>query len=252
MWRLLSRQGHAAPEVVAFLIPHAGAGPSSMYDLVRALPDRWICYGLLLPGRETRLMEQATWTFEDVAPEAANAAAAIAQDVRAGQDGPPVLVVGQCSGAWIAHAILAHPPLHRPNVGLVVISQSPWHIPRNLPDVAQMTSDELWVSLVANGDVPDVVAESRDMRRALEPALRADVLAVSVLPSTGPTIPVPILAIGGERDPLASDLQLSGWRRYTSQHFTEEWVNSGHLPARDNPGAVALLLAAAVAVPPGM
>jgi surfactin synthase thioesterase subunit len=234
------RPGVERPSRTAFLIGHAGAGTGNMRPFAHLLPQDWSVWTLALPGRDRLMDEPAGWQPAEVSRQAAAAATGVvarAPDV-------PLVVIGQCLGGWLGYSVLADGGalLQARCDELVIVSQSPWHMPRQ--DAALPSdSDAMWAGLAAAGDVPAEIAEDEEFRELLEPAVRADYAALADMPRDARPISCPILAVGGLRDPARDLLGLAEWKRYTpSAEVT--WLDAGHLPLQDDPGSLAALLAA--------
>jgi len=232
-WQLL--RPAADPRRLLFIAPHVGGGAAVGRDLARGLPDGWAVYGLVLPGRERRIMEPETWAFD---PTVAAAAAAL-EELADQSPAAAVVGLGQCSGAWLMYAILAHaePRLGpRPEL-MVAVSQGAWHLPRHHPPLPE-SSDSLWAQLVASGQVQPAVAEDEDAREMLEPVIRADYAAVNDFPTTAEPLSIPLLAIVGSEDRDVDRSAAWSWARYSPGVDVDE-VPAGHFPLADNPAAVA-------------
>jgi surfactin synthase thioesterase subunit len=223
-----------------FLIGHAGAGTGNLRLFAGLLPQGWSVWALALPGRDLFLDEPAGWRPTEVSRRAAAAAAEVYAEDPEGR----IVVIGQCLGGWLGYSLLADggPQMQARCEELVIVSQSPWHVPR--PEAALPSdSDTLWTRLAATGDVPAEIAGDDEFRELLEPAVRADYAALAEMPRNAEPLSCPILAIGGTRDPARELLNLPEWERYTpSAEVT--WLDAGHLPLQDDPGSVATLLAA--------
>ena len=233
LWQPLNQPEH--PTRLLFAAPHVGGGAAVARTLARDLGPTWACFGLGLPGRERRSAEQPDWTFAALVEEAAAALVEVAARIPEAE----VVGVGQCSGAWLVHAVLAHAQ-HELGARLrlaVMVSQEAWHRPRQdapLPD----GSDELWERLVASGDTHPEVAQDEDARELLEPVLRADHEAVRGFPRTSKAVAAPLLVVLGTKDASMSVGGSDAWRAYGTS-LSVATVPAGHLALTDNPSAVA-------------
>jgi pyochelin biosynthesis protein PchC len=237
-WELL--RPATEPQRLLFIAPHVGGGTAVGSGVARNLPEGWAVYGLVLPGRDRRIAEPATWALDATVTAAAGAL----EEVAGQNPAAAVLGLGQCSGAWLIFAILAHaePRLGSRGQLMVAVSQGAWHVPRHHPELPE-SSDSLWAQLVASGDAQPAVAEDEDARELLEPAIRADYAAVSDFPTTAEPLSIPLLAIVGSRDPDVDRTVAQSWAKYGASLEVEE-VPAGHYPLRDNPAAVARVLVA--------
>jgi surfactin synthase thioesterase subunit len=238
LW-LNMRPGVREPSCLVVLVPHAGAGPTNLRPLEQLLPDDWGVFALALPGRELRLAEPPDWDLADVARQAAQAMSVLMEAV---PESVPLLVAGQCSGAWLAHAILARGGrrLQERCRALLVVAQSPWDAPRS-PNVLPEDSDALWAHLLASGNTPPDVAADEEIREMLEPAIRADYRAVARFPADAEPLGCPIVAIAGDRDPTLESMRLPGWARYT-RCLRTVGVPSGHLPMQQASEEIARIM----------
>jgi len=232
-WELL--RPAADPQRLMFIAPHVGGGAAVGRDLARSLPDDWAVYGLVLPGRERRIEEPVVWEFD---PTVAAAAAAL-EELAGRSPAAAVVGLGQCSGAWLMYAILAHAESRLgPRLRLMVaVSQGAWHLPRHHPPLPE-SSDSLWAQLVASGQARPAVAEDEDARELLEPMIRADYAAVNDFPTTAGRLSIPLLAIVGSEDHDVDRAAAQSWSRYGVGIEVDE-VSAGHFPLGENPTAVA-------------
>jgi medium-chain acyl-[acyl-carrier-protein] hydrolase len=240
-WELL--RPAADPQRLMFIAPHVGGGAAIGRDLARSLPDEWAVHGLVLPGRERRIVEPVTWEFD---PTVAAAAAALAE--LAGQHPAAAVVgLGQCSGAWLMYAILAQAQsrLGRRLRLMVAVSQGAWHLPRHHAPLPE-SSAALWAQLVASGQAQPAVAEDEDARELLEPVIRADYAAVNDFPTTAEPLDAPLLAIVGSQDHDVDRSAAQSWSRYSTGMAVDE-VSAGHFPLAENPTAVARAVLARLA-----
>jgi surfactin synthase thioesterase subunit len=242
LW-LNMRPGLQIPSCLLLLIPHAGAGPSSVRAIEKVLPSDWGVFALSLPGRELRITEPPQWDIGKVSQEAAQAAQMLLEAI---PQPLPLLVAGQCSGAWLAHAILDQGgrQLQEGCRALFVIAQTPWHLPRS-PDLLPEDSDAMWAQLLSTGDTPADVAADAEMREILEPVIRADHEAVARFPAHAGPVVCPIVAVAGKRDPFFGQLRSADWARYAPSLRTV-LIDSGHLPMQESPEEVARVVASAL------
>lgn len=239
IWQDMRPDLEGRPAVVLFALAHAGAGPSSLRALERLLPADWAVFALGLPGRERRMAEPPDWEFQGVAETAAEEARTLLATEP--YHDTPVLMVGQCSGAWLAYAVLARAPELQPRCrALFVVSQAPWHAPRRIEALPE-DSDAMWSRLSTSGDIPPDVAVDEEMREMLEPVFRADYRAVEGFPTLAEPLKCPIVAVGGSGDAESDDLCLAEWARYSSAHDVI-WLDCGHLPVQEMPDEIARLM----------
>lgn len=238
-WTPLGSANLAAAELV-FVVPHAGAGLISLRSFSRALPSSVQTFGLRLPGRDNSLGSDARWNF---ALTALLAAADAQRVLREYKEVTKVFFVGQCSGAWLAQAIVASwsPSLHAMTT-LVVISQTTRARAGTIELLSQLPSDALWQWLIASGNIPADIAMNQEMRLLLEPIFRSDFEAVERAPMTDDAVPVPLLAIRGIHDLLLSKDDMECWRDSSDTKSTSVAILAGHLPLQESPEEVARVI----------
>lgn len=234
LWQPLRAPEEPAARLL-FAAPHVGGGAAVARDLARALGPEWACFGLALPGRERRFAEDPQWTFEEVVTAAADALVDLAAETPDAQ----VVGIGQCSGAWLIHAILALAAGRldgRLSLG-VLVSQQAWHAPR-VTAALPADSDELWQQLLRSGDTRPEIADDEEAREMLEPVVRADHDAVRDFPDEALALAAPLLVVFGSADASVGEPAAQEWARYGAS-VTLAKVPAGHLPLRDSPAAVA-------------
>lgn len=239
-WELL--RPATDPQRLLFITPHVGGGAAIGRDLARSVPDGWAVHGLVLPGRERRIMEPETWEFDQAVAEAATALQEVACQFPAAE----VVGLGQCSGAWLMYAILARAEAR---LGsrlrlMVAVSQGAWHLPRHHPPLPA-SSEALWAQLVETGQVTPTVAEDEDARELIEPVIRADYATVNDFPATADPLGIPLLAIVGAEDHDVDRAAAQSWEKYGTALEVDE-VAAGHFPLGENPSAVAQAVVARV------
>jgi len=199
-------------QVICF--PFAGGGASSFASWRRSLSPELNLIPLCPPGRERRHNETPV-TDADTATDQ------IAQEIIKLTD-QPVVFFGHSLGAQLAFET-AHKlrQLGGPKVALLVISGSKppsepegknnWHL---LPD-------EHFIQEISRlGGTPDEVLSNKEMMDLFIPKLRAD---FALLASFGLTkrvcLSCPIIAFGGQDDPLVSPKELQNWSQETTDTF---------------------------------
>ncbi|MFE0775941.1 thioesterase II family protein [Streptomyces sp. NPDC058861] len=212
---------------------HAGAGVSA-FRRWRELsggalePRPW-----LLPGRHGRRREPRV-----------TGRAALLDDLRPFLDDPPTgpyVLYGHSLGGMIAHTLTralyeAGAPLPRL---LAVGACPPPHAPLGLPRAADAPDGELVRFLDSFGAAPPGAVPGDLWHRKVLPVLRddlrlaADLRAAALVPSAAGPPPVPVLAVAGTEDALATPDDLAGWSRWTTGRFVRRTVPGGHFFVRD-------------------
>jgi surfactin synthase thioesterase subunit len=133
---------------------------------------------------------------------------------------------------------------------LVVAGHRPPDGPATAPPFHGLTDSELLEALQRLGGLPPEMLEHTELIQLLLPALRADFEACETYGySGGAPLDCPLLAIGGEGDPLAPWPEMSGWRRHTSGEFRAEVLPGDHFFIHTARVALLRLIATALAAP---
>lgn len=212
---------------------HAGAGVSS-FQRWRQLsggvlePRPW-----LLPGRDGRRREPRV-----------TGRAALLDDMRALLDDPPsgpYVLYGHSLGGMIAYTLAR--ALHEAGAPLPALlavgACPPPRSPLGLPGAADAPDEELVRLLDSFGAAPPGAVPGDLWHRKVLPVLRddlrlaADLRAAALIPSAAGPLPVPLLAVAGSEDALATAEDLAGWSRWTTGRFVRRTVPGGHFFVRD-------------------
>jgi surfactin synthase thioesterase subunit len=236
---LLTPPGQRPADTLFVVLPYAGIGASLAANLARFLDLRVAVHGLQLPGRENRLSDPPLTSMETVVDGLLPVLAPLVSR--------PYILMGCSLGALIAYelarrlAALGTPPKH-----LVVLACAPPQLGRFRTGWSAFDDDTLLAVLDRRfGGVPDIVKENAALRGLFLPALRGDLtLLDSYQWWPAPELNVPLLTIGGTRDPEISAKDLAAWADLTNGPVTHTMVEGGHLVLREDPAAVAALLRA--------
>jgi medium-chain acyl-[acyl-carrier-protein] hydrolase len=209
-----------------FCIPSVGLGVAPFVTWAEALADVASVWAARLPGRENRILESPLHSIEEMAEELAKSAYTISFD--------ELIIFGHCSGAWIAYelAYLLSNSLRHKNLILVVSAQvSPTSVSsRDTARVADMSLDELTVYLRSVGGTSEDILLNRELMELMEPALRADILAVRKYrcPSGRPKLSIPLVATAGNCDSMINESELCQWKELSTGPFTLKLVDGDH------------------------
>jgi surfactin synthase thioesterase subunit len=204
------------------IFPHAGAGPSQYRRLGQAVLGRFRPFLVHLPGRETRLDDDAAHNMGAVVQPLARAVAPLLSSRFA--------FYGHSMGALVAFELSR---LLRRAYGvepdhLVVSGHGAPRHPRS-PARHQLADDDLWASVCSLLGTPTEVAADPQMRTALLPALRADFEVCETYQYHAETpLDCPISSFAGDRDEEAPLSTMAGWASETRSAFRQETLAGDH------------------------
>ncbi|WP_239341270.1 thioesterase II family protein [Frankia sp. CiP3] len=224
------------PEAVRLVcFPHAGGGPAAYRGWPAGLAPRIELWNATMPGRGRRRDEPPARGWDRLV---ANFAAAIAAETP-----PPYALFGHSLGALVAFevarclTVAGVPPTH-----LFVSGRAApgWREPSAVPP----TDDEL-VSYVDRcyGGIPAAVRAVPELMEHFVPLLRADLeLAAGYRFQPGPSLPVTVTALAGDRDPAAPAAGVSAWAGQAGAGFEAHVFPGGHFFLHDQQQAVLRLV----------
>ena len=212
-----------AARIRLFILPFAGGGAAQFQALCQAAPD-WIdVQPVQLPGRENRLFEPAVSDLPQLVEE-------LRREVLPYLDMPYALL-GYSMGARLSlglvHALAAaRQPLP---FQLIVAANPAPALPPRIPDVTSLDSKAFWELIAGYDGTPDEVLRDDELKKLVEPTLRADFYISRQRVGRNETQPdVPILAIAGQNDPYAAPGDMQFWRDETGGPFRLEVIDGGH------------------------
>lgn len=208
-------------DTVLYCLPNAGGGGTHYLSWRRLLPETLWTQPVQLPGRESRLAEDPRFDVADVAQ-------AVAEHLDR-----PYLLYGHSMGGVLAWEVAAElvrrgaPPPERLYVGA---SPAPHTDPGWARRWARQSEEALLDEVVALGGIPPQVLEHPGLGRRITKVLGSDVawLASRQAAPRDP-LPVPILALAGDQDPLVRPEDMARWAECTSQRFELHTIAGGHL-----------------------
>lgn len=222
-----------APPVRLYCFAHAGAGVSAFNGWARSIGPGVETVPVLLPGRERRRRE----------PRLTGRAALLAEllDQVRPEPGQTFILYGHSLGAMVAHTLTQ--ALHeqgRPLPALLALGACPPpDEPSELSDALGTVDDRLLRRLHAMGAVPETAGPDGYWHRAVLPVLRDDLRLAHALrdaarstAGAGGRMPVPLLAVAGDRDPLAPPGVVAGWRRWSAGPVVTRTVGGDHFFVR--------------------
>lgn len=206
-----------------FCFPHAGAGASYYVQWPTMLPPDVEVIAIQLPGREDRFREQA-FTSVDLMVRT------VMGELRPYLHGS-FSFFGHSGGALLAYE-LAHALRERHRtlpLRLFISGQAPPDIARGEPPIHALKETEFRAAIRAIGGLTNEVWNNDELMDILTPALRADFALWEThdFPAR-PTLPTPIIALGGRADSRVSMEKLEAWRIQTSSDFSVVMFEGDH------------------------
>ncbi|MEU8384486.1 alpha/beta fold hydrolase [Streptosporangium sp. NPDC048865] len=201
-----------APCVVVF--PHAGGSAGFFVQLAQELSPAVRVLAVQYPGRLDRRGEPAV---EDLRELARRIAAVVAEE----RPAAPLAFFGHSMGALVAFeaALLGERGLGViPDLLFVSGGRAP---ALTRVDPAILRDDRSLIEgVVRLGGTSPLALEDEDLRELVLPALRSDYRALrAYVPAPGARVGCPIVALAGDRDPLAAVAEVERWRDNTSGAF---------------------------------
>lgn len=233
------------PPLTLYCFAHAGAGVSAFTHWPTTTGPGVSTVPVLLPGRSTRRHEPRATSRE------ALLAALLGPLADQAADGHPYALYGHSLGGIIAHtltralidrglpapallAVGASPPPHSPP------ASKAWEEPSAPLHHDDITDERLLHFAAGLGAAPGgaLAAPGSLWYRSVLPVLRDDLLLATALRAAtladaahGP-LPVPVLAVGGQNDPIVGAATLDGWAHWTTSRFTRRTVPGDHFFVR--------------------
>ncbi|MEU9396366.1 alpha/beta fold hydrolase [Streptomyces sp. NPDC048324] len=221
------------PPVTLYCFAHAGAGASGFAHWRTATGPGVHTVPVLLPGRGTRRREPRTTSRRALLDALLEPLAAQVAD------GRPYVLYGHSLGGIVAHT-LTRALIHRglPAPACLAVGASP--PPQSAPAGHHDLSDERLLRFAAGlGAAPEgaLAAPGSLWYRRVLPLLRddltlADALRADALAEPSGPLPVPVLAVGGQDDPVVDATVLDGWARWTTGRFIHRTVPGDHFFVR--------------------
>ena len=206
-----------------FCFPYAGGGAAVYRTWADSLPVQVEVCPIQLPGRESRMREQAFTNMPDLL-------SALLPALLPSFDLPFVLF-GHSMGSLIAFEIAR--ALRRSNgpqpLAVLASGHRAPQIPDEDPPIYDLPEPEFIHELRQFNGTPEMVLQNTELMMLLLPVLRADFELVGTYTYT-PEAPLtlPLSAFGGTQDADVSAEQLAAWREQTSGPFTRRMYPGDH------------------------
>lgn len=189
-----------------FGFPHGGGGPQAFREWSRQLPEHIELYALSLPGRGSRLQEPLITSMQDLIPQLLHALPELFDK--------PCVFFGHSMGAIVAFELtrqLQQEGFPLP-LRLVVSAHKAPHMAHDDAPMHRLPDAELVTLLRRLGLVPEEALDSPDLVNLILPPLQADYqLSETYRWSAHGRLSVPITAMGGRDDILATEDDLQHW-----------------------------------------
>lgn len=200
--------------------------PAAFDDDVEVLP-------IQLPGRGWRVSEPPRRDLEALADEVAHALLPLCD--------LPFVVFGHSMGSWLG--LLTSQRLEAAGRVPMTFLASGRQGPASgslLPPMSHLDDagflDEMQKRYAA---IPEEVVSDSELLSLVLPALRADIEAMETYRHRpGPKLSCPLVAMGGESDPVVPVRHLATWADETSGSFALHTVPGGHFYLDDDPEPV--------------
>ncbi|OBF19856.1 thioesterase II family protein [Mycobacterium kubicae] len=224
------------PPLLVF--PHAGAGASAYRHFSKALSKNFNVIVFQYPGRQDRAAEAPLATLPEIAE------GAFSEFVHSEHNrGVPIVTFGHSMGGWVAFEFVRLAESNGVAVRRLNVSASV--APSNAtakPPHPKSDDDILNYLAALEGTDSDVFANRELMRLAL-PVIKADYHASDVyFRDEDVKVTTPILAIGGDQDPIVTLGDLYGWGKHTGE-VEVTMFDGGHFYLNEHLDAVAELIA---------
>jgi surfactin synthase thioesterase subunit len=228
----LTRPTCIAARARLLLIPYAGAGPS-VFAAWRSLPEIDLRIASL-PGRETRAAEPLEWELWRVVERLESAVEVLGST--------PLFIFGHSLGALIGFELARRLELAGAKHlrGFVASGAAGPRVRRRFPPISQLPDGELWTAAAERygGTAPEVLGHP-ELADYLAPILRADLRMYETYRVVcDDKLRAPILAIGGEADPVTTLEEVRRWQDVSVQPIEFRSYSGGHFFLREQSAAV--------------
>jgi surfactin synthase thioesterase subunit len=227
------------PQVVCF--PHSGGSASVYRPLGLELAGGLQVVAVQYPGRQDRHDEPVITDLHELADRIADA-------LRQAAGEAPSVFFGHSMGAILAYEVAQR--LGDEGPCSLVASGRPAPSRVRLTTSYQLDDTALAEQVSWLGGTATELLEHPEMRSLLLPMIRGDYRASETYrPRGDEPLNCPLLALGGDADPVASLDDIRAWSDHTTGPFRLETLSGGHFYLQDHWPAVADLIRSAALVP---
>ena len=205
-----------------FCLPYAGGSASVFRSWSDRLPSDVELCPVQLPGRESRLSEPR---YERIAPLTLTLARALADELDR-----PVALFGHSLGALLAYELARRLQSSGASPALLCVSghRAP-NLPNCHPIVHDLPDAEFENELRRLNGTPEPVLADPELRELMLPLLRSDfALAETYEHEPGEILSCPIVAFGGEADPMVDEGEVVAWGACTRGRFRHRMLPGRH------------------------
>lgn len=225
--------GHATARMRLFCFPFAGGNALDFQPLAEKLPP-WIePVGIDYPGRRSRFGEAPLMRLDE-----------LVQDLAIGIRGlldRPFAFYGHSNGALVAFELARRLPrmyFRTPERLILGAKRSPTLGAED--PMHRLPREDFIARLRDYQGTPDQVLASAELMDVFLPILRADFALSETYHLTDPTpVDIPLHAIAGTQDALATAPAMAAWAALTSQRFDLTEIDGGHFFLSSDPDHLA-------------
>jgi len=209
--------------------PHAGAGGSIFAPWGECLPPRVNLYPVLLPGREARCSEPMPTSLGRLAED-------FIADNHHLLDAPGLVLLGQCTGAWLAHEVATRLVADHEVTPRLLVCIGSGPVDRPVEPVVEdgASADDICSTFVRLGVLDPAVASVPALRDFFLPVIMTDHrLQQEYRYRPSAPLSCPIVVARGTDDAQVSATDVRGWTRLSTAGIREFEFSGGHFVAGD-------------------